>query len=77
MGFEVTIVHACCGAHCGPQAAEGEAGMLWTILVVLLILFLLGVVGSYIVAGFVLFVVALGAVLIRSSKATHQLTKQG
>ncbi len=39
--------------------------MLWAVLVILLILSLLGVVSSYMVGGFVLFVVALGAVLIR------------
>jgi hypothetical protein len=39
--------------------------MLWTVLVILLILSLLGVVSSYIVGGFILFGVALGAVLIR------------
>jgi hypothetical protein len=39
--------------------------MLWTVMVILLILSLLGVVGSYMTGGFILFAVALSAVCIR------------
>lgn len=44
-----------------------EAGMLWTIFVILLVLWLLGMVSSYTMGGFIhiLLVVALAIVLIR------------
>jgi hypothetical protein len=44
-----------------------EAGMLWTIFVILLVLWLLGMVSSYTLGGFIhiLLVVALAIVLIR------------
>jgi Family of unknown function (DUF5670) len=44
-----------------------EAGMLWTIFVILLVLWLLGMVSSYTMGGFIhiLLIVALAIVLIR------------
>jgi Family of unknown function (DUF5670) len=44
-----------------------EAGMLWTIFVILLVLWLLGMVSSYTLGGFIhiLLVVALAIILIR------------
>ena len=44
-----------------------EAGMLWTIFVILLVLWLLGMVSSYTMGGFIhiLLVVALAIILIR------------
>jgi hypothetical protein len=50
-----------------PGAARKEALMLWTIFVVLLILWLLGLVSGYTLGGFVhiLLLVALAVVLIR------------
>jgi Family of unknown function (DUF5670) len=44
-----------------------EAGMLWTIFVILLVLWLLGMVSSYTLGGFIhiLLVIALAIVLIR------------
>jgi hypothetical protein len=50
------------------QAGEPlEAGMLWTIFVILLVLWLLGMVSSYTMGGFIhiLLVIALAIVLIR------------
>jgi hypothetical protein len=50
-----------------PPRFEKEVAMLWTIAVVLLILWLLGLVTSYTMGGFihVLLLLALAAVLIR------------
>ena len=44
-----------------------EAGMLWTIFVILLVLWLLGMVSSYTLGGFIhiLLVIALAIILIR------------
>jgi Family of unknown function (DUF5670) len=44
-----------------------EAGMLWTIFVILLVLWLLGMVSSYTMGGFIhiLLIVALAIILIR------------
>jgi hypothetical protein len=44
-----------------------EAGMLWTIFVILLVLWLLGMVSSYTIGGFihVLLIIALAIILIR------------
>ncbi len=44
-----------------------EAGMLWTIFVILLVLWLLGMVSSYTMGGFIhiLLVIALAIILIR------------
>jgi hypothetical protein len=44
-----------------------EAGMLWTIFVILLVLWLLGMVTSYTLGGFIhiLLVIALAVILIR------------
>ena len=46
---------------------EGRSNMLWTIFVVLLVLWLMGVVTSYTLGGFihVLLLVAIAAVLVR------------
>ena len=46
---------------------EGRSNMLWTIFVVLLVLWLMGVVTSYTLGGFIhiLLLVAIAAVLIR------------
>jgi hypothetical protein len=46
---------------------SGEAGMLWTIFVILLVLWLLGMVSSYTMGGFIhiLLVIALAILLIR------------
>ena len=46
---------------------DWEAGMLWTIFVILLVLWLLGMVSSYTLGGFIhiLLVIALAIVLIR------------
>ena len=46
---------------------DWEAGMLWTIFVILLVLWLLGMVSSYTFGGFIhiLLVIALAIVLIR------------
>ena len=49
------------------QLAEGGTGMLWTIAVILLVLWLLGMVSSYTLGGFIhiLLVLAIIAVLVR------------
>jgi hypothetical protein len=46
---------------------EGRSNMLWTIFVVLLVLWLMGVVTSYTLGGFIhiLLLVAIAAVLVR------------
>ena len=50
-----------------PPASKREAGKLWTIFVILLILWALGMVSSYTLGGFIhiLLVVALVVVLLR------------
>jgi hypothetical protein len=54
------------GGRCGVPT-RWEAGMLWTIFVILLVLWLLGMVSSYTMGGFIhiLLVVALAIILIR------------
>ena len=49
------------------DAREGDIDMLWTIFVVLLVLWALGMVTSYTIGGFIhiLLVIALAVVLIR------------
>ena len=49
------------------MSSAWEAGMLWTIFVILLVLWLLGMVSSYTMGGFIhiLLVVALAIILIR------------
>jgi hypothetical protein len=49
------------------MSSAWEAGMLWTIFVILLVLWLLGMVSSYTMGGFihVLLIVALAIILIR------------
>jgi Family of unknown function (DUF5670) len=51
----------------GRRQTDWEAGMLWTIFVILLVLWLLGMVSSYTFGGFIhiLLVIALAIVLIR------------
>jgi hypothetical protein len=51
----------------GPKAARQEVTMLWTIFVILLILWALGMVSSYTLGGFIhiLLVIALVVVLLR------------
>jgi hypothetical protein len=55
------------GTRAETERAEEEAPMLWTIFVILLVLWLLGMVTSYTLGGFihVLLVVAIVVVLIR------------
>jgi hypothetical protein len=55
------------GPQPGRRQTDWEAGMLWTIFVILLVLWLLGMVTSYTMGGFIhiLLVVALAIVLIR------------
>ena len=55
------------GAPPGRGQTDWEAGMLWTIFVILLVLWLLGMVSSYTFGGFIhiLLVIALAIVLIR------------
>jgi hypothetical protein len=50
-----------------PQTSKGDTAMLWTIFVILLILWLLGVVSKVTLGGFihVLLLIAIAAVLIR------------
>jgi Family of unknown function (DUF5670) len=50
-----------------PKFTFWEAGMLWTIFVILLVLWLLGMVSSYTLGGFIhiLLVIALAIILIR------------
>ena len=52
----------CCNAE-----MKGEANMLWTIFVILMILWLLGLVSGYTIGGFIhiLLVIAIVVVLIR------------
>ena len=52
---------------CGKRGSEGRTGMLWTIIVVLLALWLLGLVTSYTLGGFVhiLLVAAIVIIVIR------------
>ena len=54
-------------ARPGRRQTDWEAGMLWTIFVILLVLWLLGMVSSYTFGGFIhiLLVIALAIVLIR------------
>jgi hypothetical protein len=58
---------ALCGAGCGDAPTVGEVTMLWTIFVVLLLLWFLGVVSSYTLGGFIhiLLVLAVIAVLVQ------------
>jgi len=51
----------------GRRQTDWEAGMLWTIFVILLVLWLLGMVSSYTLGGFIhiLLVIALAILLIR------------
>jgi hypothetical protein len=55
------------GSSPGRRQTDEEAGMLWTIFVILLVLWLLGMVSSYTMGGFIhiLLVIALAIVLIR------------
>jgi hypothetical protein len=55
------------GPRPGGVKPDWEAGMLWTIFVILLVLWLLGMVSSYTFGGFIhiLLVIALAIVLIR------------
>jgi hypothetical protein len=55
------------GSWPGRRQTDWEAGMLWTIFVILLVLWLLGMVSSYTMGGFIhiLLVIALAIVLIR------------
>jgi hypothetical protein len=63
--------HACdirCLSECAARRAAGaEAAMLWTLAVILIVLWLLGVVSSYTINGFIhiLLVVAVIVVLVR------------
>ncbi len=61
--------HIACSIDSGaePAAAERRIEMLWTIFVILLVLWLLGMVSSYTMGGFihVLLILAIGILLIR------------
>lgn len=53
--------------HSNPFAKEDEVDMLWTIFVVLLVLWALGMVSSYTLGGYIhlLLIIAIAVVLIR------------
>ena len=59
----------------GLLVAEKEASMLWTILVILLILWLLGLISGYTMGGVVhiLLVIAIGVILIQVFQGRRRL----
>jgi hypothetical protein len=47
-----------------PRTRQKEASMLWTIVVVLLVLWVLGVTSSYILGGFIHFLLLLAIIVV-------------
>jgi hypothetical protein len=58
-----------------PEPPEGSESMLWTIFVILLIMWLLGMVSSYTIGGFIhlLLILAIVVVLIRIIQGRHPI----